>query len=398
MVKKLLLSVLALTLVGGQVLAQTVSVSDVDVMAGRTGSFTVSLSGGKADTYTAMTLYVQFPETGFTTEANYAVSSLWTGATATVGDVNDQGLASIPLASSNPIPGTAVDNLVTIYFNVASNVPVGDYDVTLKGTLFEYNPAGKDYADDVTFKVRVSDRIVFRETSETLPVFEDGETGKNITMYRTIKAGEWSTIVLPFTLTKEKAETAFGSDVQLGEFTGFSTEYAGGDEDYTPDKIRLNCSTVTMTAKKGMTGGKPFLIKTSKDITSFSADGVTLKKNVNVENKTDEYDTPGAFTGTFVKTTIPADGLFLSGNKFYYSAGKTTTKAFRCWFELGAVLDKETSFESRITLSFDDATDVKELKNSRTEELTSYYNLNGQRVSQPKKGLYVRGGKKVIIK
>ena len=47
-------------------------------------------------------------------------------------------------------------------------------------------------------------------------------------------------------------------------------------------------------------------------------------------------------TGTLVKTTIPADGLFLSDNKFYYSAGKTNIKAFRCWFELDAVLDKST--------------------------------------------------------
>ena len=69
-------------------------------------------------------------------------------------------------------------------------------------------------------------------------------------MRRTIKAGEWNTIVLPFTLTKAKAEAAFGSDVELAEFTGFETEYAD-EEDITPDAITINFATYTMTAKKG---------------------------------------------------------------------------------------------------------------------------------------------------
>ena len=60
-----------------------------------------------------------------------------------------------------------------------------------------------------------------------------------------------------------------------------------------------------------------------------------------------------------------------------------------------------SAFESTaraLVLTFDDATSVKELKNSRIEELKSYYNLNGQRVSQPSKGLYIVNGKKVVIK
>jgi hypothetical protein len=34
---------------------------------------------------------------------------------------------------------------------------------------------------------------------------------------------------------------------------------------------------------------------------------------------------------------------------------------------------------------------------SKVED-NNYYNLNGQRVSQPKKGLYIVNGKKVVIK
>ena len=50
-----------------------------------------------------------------------------------------------------------------------------------------------------------------------------------------------------------------------------------------------------------------------------------------------------------------------------------------------------------LSIVFDgEATGVKELKDSRIEELKSVYNLNGQRVSQPKKGLYIIDGKKVF--
>ena len=67
-------------------------------------------------------------------------------------------------------------------------------------------------------------------------------------------------------------------------------------------------------------------IKTSKDIESFQADNVTLAEKVNDVENYDEYDTPGRFTGTFVKTTIPEDGLFISDNKFWYSISLAVVK------------------------------------------------------------------------
>ena len=63
---------------------------------------------------------------------------------------------------------------------------------------------------------------------------------------------------------------------------------------------------------------------------------------------------------------------------------------------------------SRVALVFDDGetTGIQDLKNSSIEELNhsgnealkAYYNLNGQRVTNPKRGLYIVNGKKVIIK
>jgi len=46
----------------------------------------------------------------------------------------------------------------------------------------------------------------------------------------------------------------------------------------------------------------------------------------------------------------------------------------------------------------DDATGIEDAVNSEEIKVKSYYNLNGQRVNQPTRGLYIVNGKKVIIK
>ena len=151
-----------------------------------------------------------------------------------------------------------------------------------------------------------------------------------------------------------------------------------------------------MTAKKGMTGGKPFLIRTGKDIDSFEADDVTLVGSVTDVSKTDEFETEGKFTGTFVKTVVPADGLFINNETFYYSTGKTAIKAFRGWFDLGAVLDKETDFEVKM---FIDGFETKVEGVSVRDAAGTIYDLSGRKVTRPQKsGVYIVNGKKAVLK
>ena len=277
---------------------------------------------------------------------------------------------------------------------------------TLSGCVMSDAEENQTTFDDVTFTITIGEPddgyIKFRETSATLPDYTAGEKG-NVRMFRTIVANQWNTIVLPFTLSKGKAEAAFGSDVQLAEFSGFEVEYAD-EEDVTPDAITINFSTYTMTAKKGMTGGKPFLIKTSKDIAQFEAEDCTLVGAVTNVSKSDEYETPGVFTGSLVKTKVPADGLFIYEDKFYYSAGSTNIKAFRGWFELGAVLDKETDFGANVRFVVDDeVTDIEGVP-SAADEIGAVYTLNGQLIGKDidvkslPKGIYIMNGKKVSVK
>ena len=205
--------------------------------------------------------------------------------------------------------------------------------------------------------------------------------------------------------------------MQLAEFDGFETEYDEDDEDdITPDAITLKFKTYTMNARtKPMVGGNLYLIKlNSEDIMTlygddhiqyFTADDVTLTSTMNEVEEYDQWDTYGKFTGTFVKTMVPTDGLFLSGNKFWYSVGKTNIKAFRGWFELDAVLDKETDFGANIGFVIDgEPTTVDGIPAIMTRASGDVYTLQGQYVGRDielkrlPSGIYIIDGKKRVIK
>ncbi len=370
-----------------------ITVDNVEALPGETVSFVVNLTDGKADTYTAMTLYANFPTTGFTTTGEYTVSSAWAGASATVGDITPSGLATIPFASSNVITGSLVDGLVTVAVKVDDGLAVGDYPVTLSGTMFEYNASDKDYADDVTFYIKVVDRITLDENSTIAPI---ARTGVNVTVNRTIHANEWSTICLPFELAAADAKTVFGDDVQIMRFSSYEAEI-----DNTSNKINAINLNFTKHTKK-LQVGTPYMIRTTKEIHNFNRDNVNISETVsytNVEIENDNLDYTGTFKGTFSKTKVPNNGLFISGNKFYYSAGKTNIMAFRGWFELEAILDETVSANANINITFDDeTTGIKEIHGSN-KSVEGTYDLQGRKVEEPaNKGLYIVNGKKVVKK
>ena len=200
---------IALCVLGAGANAQTVTVTDVEALPGETVAFTLDLAGGKPGTYTAMQFDAQFPTTGFTTTGKYSVSELWENASATIGSVDAEGQATIPVSSTESISTADVEGLLSVSFVVGSNVAIGEYDVTLKNLWFGYGTNSKDYLDDVSFKVKVvaAHNIVLDENSTTAP---EAAEGVNARVLRTISADIWNTICLPFAMTAEQVKAAFG--------------------------------------------------------------------------------------------------------------------------------------------------------------------------------------------
>ena len=389
--KKKMISMLTLCALCAGVSAQTVTVADVEALPGETVAFALSLQDGKADTYTSLQFNAQFPAAGFTTTGDYTISSAWKNASATVGDVDATGLAIVPVSSAEVIAGSDVDNLFTVYFTVGSDVAVNDYEVTLSNITFGYGFTDKDVVPDVTFTVHVVSvhSVVLDENSTTAPEASNGTV--NVRVCRTIKAGEWSTICLPFAMTEEQIKAAFGNDVEIGDFD---------DYDYDED---ADAMTVNFTSVAAIEANHPYIIKVADDVTSFSVEGVTIDpQEAEIDFDSDRrHRYPRKFVGTYAANTVLEWGtLFLSGNKFWYSVGSTKMKAFRAYFYFYDVLASfDESYASRIALTFDNTTGIRDHERE-TIDNERCYDLQGREIENRKsaKGVYIVNGKKVVNK
>ena len=79
----------------------------------------------------------------------------------------------------------------------------------------------------------------------------------------------------------------------------------------------------------------------------------------------------------------------------FYKAADQKVAANRAYLH---VPTSEIPTTSRLTIVFEDATGIASLTNSKVVNSEEVYNLNGQRVGNAKKGLYIIGGKKKVIK
>lgn len=265
----------------------------------------------------------------------------------------------------------------------------------LSGSLTEVYFASIDAVShtfpNASFSIKVTDEIILDENSPIAPESTSG-TAWNVRVKRTIKAGEWSTLCLPFDMTEGDFKNIFGNDVQLAYFTGYEAEKKG------TDVTGLTINFEDDDLSEGFSGNYPYLIKTSKDITEF-----TINTTIDPDDVEEDYKqgkkVVGKFIGTYqAGTVVPENSLFLSGNKFWYSAGKTKMKGFRAYFTLNDVLAEATQAGARIVLHIgDETTGLVNVNDNENDNRR--YDLLGRSVEHPsKKGVYIRNGKKEVVK
>ena len=299
---------------------------------------------------------------------------------------------------TQPIPSTT-GAVVKITIKADAALAVGTTHVCKLSAinLTETNET-KHTPDDITFNVKITEKTytILDETSTTAPAASGGPV--DIQVKRTIKASEWSTLVLPFDMTEAQLKEALGSDVKLAEFEDYEAEYTGDDV------TGLTVNFVATDLTEGFYGNYPYLVKTSKDITEFI---VTSTIDPDEEGAVVEYDNGksgkqrkvlGSLIGTYhAGDAIPNNGLFLSGNKFWYSAGATKIKAFRAYFMLNEVLSGVAEAKVRFMVD-EDAAAIEGI--TPDMENGVWYTLDGRQLNgkPTEKGVYIVDGKKVLIK
>lgn len=314
--------------------------------------------------------------------------------------------AGLPSNSSSTIKGTS-GTLLTLRLLASEELAVGStHTVNVTKGTFSQRVDGRttdivleDFSFEVTIGEPADPRVILDETSTTPP---EAASGVDVRVRRTILANEWSTICLPFAMTEAQVKTAFGEDVRLGDFNGIESE---NDDDENIVSI-----SVKFTDATSIEANHPYIIKVSAPITEFTADGVDIdpedepsvdkdKQTVKVGKNT--YTSYNRLIGSYVANTeIPDLTLFLSNNKFWYSKGATKMKAFRAYFDFYDVLTEVgDAAGSRISMTFteNDATGISDV-NHETIINNRYNDLQGRPVVKPGKGIYIKEGKKVVIK
>ena len=295
--------------------------------------------------------------------------------------------------------------IAVLYVNIANEMEEGDYPIVLKNIKLTETDISKFYATELvesTVTIEEADtRVVLSETSTTAPESSNG-VAVDVRVKRTINANEWSTLVLPFNMSAAQVQAVFNNEnvqlLGLAEFLGWeTTEYDNND-----NATAINVSFGDVNA---ITANTPYIIKVSKKITEFTVDGVVIdpEDDPGVSVGKINKGTFGSFMGSYVPTTIDEECLFLSENKFWYSTGLTNMKGFRAYFYFQDLLADYNNYSSaRIMLSFsgEETTGVGAPKSDNGEKKRDnvIYNLNGQRVSKPAKGLYIINGKKRVVK
>ena len=286
--------------------------------------------------------------------------------------------------------------LLTVYFTVASNATG-----TLSGGKLSRIHFSKANSEDyemanVDFSVPVGSSITLSEDETAAP---SAVSGVDVTIERSLKADVWNTICLPFAMNSTQIALAFGSDAQIADFTG-AVVTGAYDNDlgyYVTSAIKVNFTSVTE-----MEAHHPYIIKVTSEKTDFDISSVTItagEPTINRGNETNYKKMVGTYS---TETTIPDGGLYLMDNKFKYSSGSSKLKAFRAYFDFFNKLEGyKTASAPAITLDVDGiSTGISSatLDDKAGMPNEKYYTVQGLQVSQPKRGLYIVNGKKMIVK
>lgn len=206
-------------------------------------------------------------------------------------------------------------------------------------------------------------------------------TAKQIAYKRTFTESErntLTTLLLPFTAQKcEAGGEAFTLEKML-----LAADQAG--------KVYFS-DTPEMIA-----GGTPAIVrlKADKELTNpvtFSASNASVCDSIFMQ-------TAGRYnmTGTFTKATYSdiETFAFADGHGGSVAPKATSCSPFRACFQ---AIGLPTGFE-RLTIDTTtyNTTAIDELRHEVTDDTQPYYNLSGQRVLHPRRGIYLHGGKAVI--
>ena len=251
--------------------------------------------------------------------------------------------------------------------------------------------------------------VIKNGTAETLTL-SDGNgfyapinfTATEVSYTRTFTNGAdgsngWNTIVLPFDVTQvkqgDKVIDWFHSSSDTGKHfwvKNFSSEDGTTVNFNYVEQMKAN--TPYIIAVPGNTWGANWDL-TDKKITFYGANA-----NIEADALASVSGNSYKFAGTMQNKAV-TDCYVMNTDGNAFEKTSTTVAPFRAYFSPQAMIPGQTAAASlHIGSEGNNPTGITEMTYDRQETKGAAYNLNGQRVAHPRKGLYIVDGKKVIMK
>ena len=297
------------------------------------------------------------------------------------------------------------DSPVTYTFNVKAGKTYYLYNFGSKIGFYGFS------FDEGETKPTVDEVSYADNSTNDVKATETGHVAK-VSINRSMKAGIWTTCVLPFSLNKEQVDAIFGET--------YSATAPQGTQILYFDHVEGNKVFFVRHAYNTIVAGKPFLIKPTKEVTSINTAEVTNYPYVTIENtKPADWCTGNgyAWASSYSNDMTVKEGDGFISNKdgsfknFVGASG--TLKGFRGYLKrlntpTGA---KPTMLQvvssSNIEGDNGETTGIEDLIIDADGQLMptngKVYNINGQLVSEDANsfqslpsGIYIINGKKYI--
>lgn len=249
------------------------------------------------------------------------------------------------------------------------------------------------------------------DQTNTIKATEAGHVAK-VTINRSMKAGVWTTCVLPFSLNVHQVDAIFGDTYKSGSENGTQILYF--------DRVEGNKVFFVRHAYNTIVAGKPFLIKPTKDVTSINTAEVPDYPYVTIENtEPADWCTGNGYTwaSSYSNNMTVREGDGFISNKdgsFKNFVGDSgTLKGFRGYLKrldtqaCAKPMMLQVVSSSNVDADNGGTTGIENLIITADGELmpanNRVYNINGQLVSEDASnfqslpsGIYIINGKKYI--
>lgn len=283
----------------------------------------------------------------------------------------------------------------------------------------------------VTFNYRYPDddaTLALDQTTETEETIA-AQYYSAITTNKTVDAGLWNTIWLPFDLNKYELRQVFGDSVKLARFKGAST--SGSTTSLTFEECTAD----------GLYAYTPYLISVDENVTDAGAFENMMVAKANADTEVVQTTEDGwKMIGTKTYQTLESGSIFLYNNEYWTSKGASKLKAYRCYFQRPESTSgakgikyatvvagkKDTALEddfashkinpedpaspyfdpNMMLVAGDNPTGitVQDIVRESKANDGQVYNMSGQRVASAdamgllRNGIYIVNGKKVIVR